>query len=133
MAEEQQAAAGAPAVDQAGEGEALARRIASIALSKKAADLVVLDMRSLVSYTDFLVICSGGTERQVKAIHDAVYQELKDDGRLMPQREEGVREARWILLDYLDVVVHVMTPAARDFYRLEQLWGEASAVEVGSG
>jgi ribosome-associated protein len=107
------------------EAAALAERIAAIAADKKAADVRVIDLRGVVSYTDFFVVCSGNTERQTKAIHDAVYQELKDSQRLLPRRVEGEREARWILLDYLDCVVHIFTPDARDYYRLEQLWGEA--------
>ena len=85
----------------------------------------MLDLRGIVSYTDFFVICSGNTERQTKAIHDAVHKELKDEDGLLPRRVEGPREARWILMDYLDCVVHVFTPEAREFYRLENLWGDA--------
>jgi ribosome-associated protein len=110
---------------------ALADRIAEIAADRKARDVRVLDLRGVVSYTDFFVICSGNTERQTKAIHDAVHQELKDSDRLLPRRTEGEREARWILLDYLDCVVHIFTPDARDYYRLDQLWGEAPARSVG--
>jgi ribosome-associated protein len=113
------------------EAAALADRIAAIAADKKAIDVRVIDLRGIVSYTDFFVVCSGNTERQAKAIHDAVYQELKDSDRLLPRRVEGEREARWILLDYLDCVVHIFTPDARDYYRLEQLWGEAPARSVG--
>jgi ribosome-associated protein len=107
------------------EPEALADRIAAIAVDKKAADVRVLDVRGLVGYTDFLVICTGNTDRQTKAIHAAVHKELKDENGLLPRRVEGEREARWILMDYLDCVLHVFTPEAREFYRLEQLWGEA--------
>jgi ribosome-associated protein len=110
---------------------ALARRIADIASDRKAIDLRVLDLRGIVSYTDFFVICSGNTERQTKAIHDAIHKELKDGEGLLPRRSEGDREARWILLDYLDCVVHIFTPEARDYYRLDQLWGEAPQVAVG--
>jgi ribosome-associated protein len=113
--------------------EALARRIASVALDKKARDVVVLDMRGVVTYTDFLVIATGNTERQTKAIEDAIYQDLKhaEEGpQRTPERVEGATEARWILMDYLDAVVHVLTPAARDYYRLESLWGEVPALEV---
>ena len=78
-----------------------------------------------MSYTDYFVVCSGNTERQTKAIHDAIHLELKDAHGLLPRRVEGDREARWILTDYLDCVVHIFTPEARAFYRLEQLWGEA--------
>jgi ribosome-associated protein len=114
------------------ESAVLAERIAAIASDKKALDIRVIDLRGIVSYTDFFVICSGNTERQVKAIHDAVNEELKHaEDRLLPRRTEGVREARWVLLDYLDVVVHIFTPDAREYYRLEQLWGEAPARSVG--
>ncbi|MEX2196282.1 MAG: ribosome silencing factor [Thermoleophilaceae bacterium] len=111
------------------EGAALAGRIAQIAADRKAAQIRVLDVRGLLSYTDYLVICTGNTERQAKAIHDAIHVELKKDG-LLPRRVEGEREARWILLDYLDCVCHIFTPEARSFYRLEQLWGEAPARDV---
>jgi ribosome-associated protein len=110
---------------------ALAERIAAIAADKKAADIRVLDLRGMVSYTDYFVICSGNTERQTKAIHDAVHEELKRGDRLLPRRAEGSREARWILMDYLDCVVHIFTPEAREYYRLDQLWGEAPARSVG--
>jgi ribosome-associated protein len=113
--------------------EALARRIAAVALDKKGSDVVVLDMRGVVTYTDFLVIATGNTERQTKAIEDAIYQDLKhaEDGpRRIPERVEGAAEARWILMDYLDAVVHVFTPAARAYYRLETLWGEVPELEV---
>jgi ribosome-associated protein len=109
---------------------ALVDRVASIASDKKAKDIRVLDVRGVVGYTDYFLICSGNTERQAKAIHDAVHEELKRDG-LLPRRVEGAREARWILMDYLDAVVHIFTPEARSFYRLEQLWGEVPARSVG--
>jgi ribosome-associated protein len=109
---------------------ALADRIAEIASDRKAIDIRVLDLRGIVGYTDFFVICSGNSERQTKAIQDAIYQSLKDDQGLLPRRSEGSGESRWILLDYLDCVVHIFTPAAREFYRLENLWGEAPARSV---
>ena len=114
--------------------EALARSIAATALEKKARDVIVLDMRGVVSYTDFFLICTGNTERQTKAIEDAIHQALKhgsDGACIVPERIEGLPEARWILMDYLDCVVHIFTPAARDYYRLEVLWGEVPALEVG--
>jgi len=120
------AGAGEP-VDSA----ALADRIAAIASDRKAIDIRVLDLRGIVGYTDFFVICSGNSERQTKAVHDAIYQTLKDEQGLLPKRAEGAGESRWILLDYLDCVVHIFTPDAREFYRLEQLWGEAPARSVG--
>ena len=109
--------------------EALAERIAAIASDRKAIDIRIRDVRAVAGYTDFFVVMSGNTERQTKAIHDAIYRGLKDDG-LLPRSVEGEREARWILMDYLDVVVHIFTPDARSFYRLDQLWGEAPARSV---
>jgi len=106
-------------------GEALADRIAEIASDRKAIDIRVIDVRGLVSYTDYLVICSGNTERQTKAIRDSIHQQLKDDHGLLPRRSEGLGEARWILADYLDCIVHIFTPDAREFYRLDKLWGDA--------
>ena len=110
----------------------LAETIAALAADKKAIDVVELDVRGVLGYTDFFLVCSGNTGRQVKAIHDGIYQALKDDHDLLPRRVEGVRESRWILMDYLDVVVHVFAPEARDFYRLEQLWGEVPARAMSS-
>jgi len=109
--------------------EELARRIASIADAKQGADLVALDVRELVGYTDFLVICTARNQRQAKAIQDEVRHQLKRKGRL-PARVEGEREAEWILLDYLDCVLHIFTPELRDRYRLETLWGEAGQLEL---
>jgi len=102
----------------------LAETIAALAADKKAADVVEIDVRGVVGYTDFFLVCSGNTARQCKAIHDGIHQTLKDEHGLLPRRVEGLSESRWILMDYLDVVVHVFTPEAREFYRLEQLWGE---------
>jgi ribosome-associated protein len=108
----------------------LARTIAGYAADKKASDIVELDLRQ-VGYTDYFVLCTGNTERQTKAIHAGIYEGLKHDHGLLPGRVEGLSEARWILLDYLDVVVHVFTPETRDYYRLEQLWGEVPQKAVG--
>ncbi len=110
----------------------LAERIAGLASDRKAIDIRVIDLRGIVSYTDFFVICSGNTERQTRAIHDAILEDLKrGDDRLLPRRTEGGRDGRWILLDYWDVIVHIFTPDAREYYRLDQLWGEAPSRAVG--
>jgi ribosome-associated protein len=109
--------------------EALARRLAAIADDKTATDLVALDVRPLVSYTDYLVICTARNERQAKAIHDEVHKQLKGDGWL-PARVEGEREAEWVLMDYLDAVLHIFTPELRERYRLEVLWGEAERLDL---
>ena len=111
--------------------EQLAHTIAEYASDKKAIELVELDLRGVLGYTDYFIVCTGNTDRQVKAIHDGIHQGMKDDHGLLPRRVEGLSEARWVLMDYLDVIVHVFTPDARDFYRLEQLWGEAPKRAVG--
>src|SRR3954452_575563 len=103
--------------------EDLAMRIAEIASDKVAQDIRVFDLREIVSYTDYFVICSGGTERQTKAVHGAIYQELEGAHGRLPRRVEGVTESRWILMDYLDAVIHIFTPEARRYYRLGPLWG----------
>lgn len=112
--------------------ETMATTIAEIADDRKAVDIVTLDLRGMVGYADYFVICTGRTDRQAKAIHDAIHLQLKDEHGLLPRRVEGLTEGKWILLDYLDVIVHVFTPEMREFYRLEQLWGEAPAQAVGA-
>jgi ribosome-associated protein len=91
-----------------------------------------LDLRGMIGYTDYFVICTGRSDRQVKAIHDAIHQGMKSRHGLLPERVEGLTEAHWVLMDYLDVIVHVFTPETRAYYRLEQLWGEAPVLAVGS-
>jgi ribosome-associated protein len=111
------------------EGRELVDRIVEAAADKKAIDIRVLDVGEIVGYTDFFVVCSGNTERQVNAIKEGIYDSLKREG-VMPRRVEGEREAHWVLMDYLDAVVHIFTPETREYYRLEQLWGEAPARSV---
>src|SRR5947209_20000946 len=110
--------------------EQLAEVAVSLAADRKALDIVQLDLRGMISYTDYFVICSGRTDRQTKAIHDAIYQGLKAEHGVLPRRVEGLTQARWILMDYLDVIVHVFTPEMREHYRLEQLWGRAPALTL---
>jgi ribosome-associated protein len=112
--------------------EEIAEAITAYAADRKALDIVQLDLREIVSYTDYFVICTGRSDRQVKAIHDAIHLGMKDAHGLLPGRVEGVAQAQWILMDYLDVVVHVFTPETREFYRLEQLWGEAPVLAVAA-
>jgi ribosome-associated protein len=113
--------------------EELVATIASLAQDKKAIGVVVLDLREVVGYTDYFVICSGNTSRQTKAIHDGVLEGLKHGHELMPRRVEGAAGAEWILMDYLDVVAHIFTPQAREYYRLEDLWGEAPVRAAAEG
>jgi ribosome-associated protein len=109
----------------------LARAIAEYASDKKAIELVELDLGGILDYADHFIVCSGNTDRQTKAIADGIQEGLKKDHGIFPRRIEGLPEARWILMDYSDVVVHIFTPEAREFYRLEQLWGEAPKRAVG--
>ncbi len=124
---------GAQARTAEDDGARLAALIEDYAADKKAIEIVELDLRGVVGYTDWFVVCSGTSERQVKAIHDGIHLGMKERYGLLPRRVEGVAEARWILMDYLDVVVHVFTPETRDYYRLEQLWGEVPARAAGGG
>lgn len=109
---------------------ALALRIAELADSKAARDVVVLDMRGLVSYTDSLVICTARNERQARAIADEVKLRLKQEGGLLPGGSEAAEAAGWIVLDYLDCVLHVFTDEARRRYQLEDLWREAPRLDL---
>jgi ribosome-associated protein len=112
--------------------EKIAGAVAAYAADRKALDIVQLDLRGIIGYTDYFVICSGRTGRQTKAIHDSIHKGMKSEHGLLPRRVEGLTQAGWILMDYLDVVVHVFTPETREYYRLEQLWGEAPARVVGA-
>jgi ribosome-associated protein len=112
--------------------EDIALAIAEYASDRKAIDIVQLDLREIISYTDYFVICTGRSDRQAKAIHDGIHMGMKSDHGLLPRRVEGLSQASWILMDYLDVVVHVFTPETREYYRLEQLWGEAPALAVAT-
>lgn len=112
------------------QSEQLARQLAATADAKKAEDLVVLDMRELVAYTDFLVICTARSERQARAIVDEVRVRVKRETGLLPAGVDGGGEAGWTILDYLDCVLHVFTPEARERYALEDLWRDAPRLEL---
>ncbi len=96
-----------------------------IALSKKAVDVKVLDLREITSVTDFFLVCSGNIDVHVKAISDAIIEGLKKQN-IKAWHVEGYSALKWVLLDYVDVVVHIFDREVRDFYRLEHLWGDAS-------
>jgi ribosome-associated protein len=110
----------------------LLEAIVGYAGDKKARDVLELDLRGVVGYTDWFVICTGNTERQTRAIHDGILEGIKRDHTTHPQRVEGLAKGDWILMDFIDVVVHIFTPATREFYRLEELWGEVPARAVGA-
>jgi ribosome-associated protein len=107
----------------------LAHLAGKLALEKKAFDVKVLDLRKLSSVCDFFVICSANVEVHAKAIADWVIENLEERG-VRYWHNEGYQACRWILLDYVDVVVHIFLPAVREFYGLEKLWGDAKIEEI---
>lgn len=100
---------------------------ARAASSKKAQDIVILDVGELINITDYFVICSGANERQVATVVEEIEKELRGKGA-KPFRREGEREQRWVLLDYFDLVIHVFHAEEREFYDLERLWKDAPRV-----
>ena len=105
-----------------------ARRTAALCQEKLATDVTILDMRGVCDFTDFFVIATGTSDRQVKTIVDEVEKALRERG-VKPVRREGETEGRWVLLDYVDVVVHVFAEEERDYYSLERLWSDAPRVD----
>ncbi|MGC9221332.1 MAG: ribosome silencing factor [Solirubrobacteraceae bacterium] len=105
----------------------IAQAVAEMAADRKAENIVELDIRGLTSVADYFVICSARSDRQVRAVQEAIQLGMKTAHGMLPTRIDGVAQAQWVLMDYGDVIVHVFTPELRDFYRLEQLWGEAPA------
>lgn len=97
---------------------------------KKGSEIIVLDISKISSFSDYFLICHGFNRRQNQAIADAVKEELKREANLSPAHVEGYQEAEWILLDYLGFVVHIFSPEARSFYRLERLWNDGEEIEV---
>lgn len=112
------------------DSRALLERIVGIIARRKVTNVQVLEVRDLVGYTDYFVICSGQSERQVQAVAEHLITELKKD-RVLPLGVEGrTPGGDWVLVDYNDVVVHIFDEATRDFYDLENLWREAPRVSV---
>jgi ribosome-associated protein len=109
----------------------LAHRIADLALDKKAFDIRILDLSKLSSVCDYFVVCSADADVQAKAVADHIADELDKAGERYWHRE-GYGSLRWVLLDYVDVVVHVFVREVREFYGLEDLWGDAPTEEVAA-
>ncbi len=114
----------------AASSEELSRDIARLVDGKLGEDIVCLDMRELVTYTDYLVICTARNERQAEAIAEEVHLRLKHDRSLLPVNPDRSGDVGWTVLDYLDCVLHVFTAEARERYDLEDLWHEAPRVEL---
>lgn len=111
------------------EAKDLAYTAAKLSLTKKAQDVVVLDLTGLSDVTNYFVVCSGESDTQVKAIADAVIDGTREEGSKV-WRKEGLSSAQWVLLDFVDVVVHVFQPKIRQYYDIERLWGDAPLTRI---
>jgi len=105
------------------------KRVGELALERKAKDVLVLDLRGISTATDYFILASGSSDIQVRSIADHIIEELKKE-KVRPGHVEGLEGGRWVLIDYIDFVVHVFHPSARDFYQLETLWGDAPRHEL---
>lgn len=104
-------------------------RASELAADRKAADMLVMDLRGISNATDYFLVVSGTSDMHVRAIAEHIIEELKREG-VRPSHVEGLRTGRWVLIDYIDFVIHVFHPAARDFYQLERLWGDAPTLAL---
>jgi len=111
------------------ESSQLANKITDLIFNKKGYDVKILDLRKLTTITDYFVVCSGDSDTQVKAIADEVDKEMRDEG-IRPWHTEGYQALNWILIDFVDVVVHIFKKETREYYNLEKLWGDAPMIEV---
>ena len=110
----------------------LAQQCRELADNKKAENIVILDLRKLPGVTDFMVICSGTSEPHLRAIEEELTRKLRDEHQIRPRAVDGTRNSGWIVMDFIDVLVHVMKPDARERYNLEALWNDAPRLRVGS-
>lgn len=110
----------------------LAEKVAQLSLEKKAESVKILELKKLTTITDYFVICSGQSDVQVKAIVDHIEDSLRFE-KIKIWHREGTENFHWVLLDYVDVVVHIFLPEVREFYALEKLWGDAKIIEVEDG
>jgi ribosome-associated protein len=107
----------------------LAKRIAELSLLKKAEDVVILDLRKLTTMSDYFVICSGDSDKQVVAITEAISDGLAED-KIKPWHTEGENSGTWVLMDFVDVVAHIFHKNSREYYKLEELWGDAEVTYI---
>ncbi len=110
--------------------EQLARACAHYAADKKAENLVVLDLRGISTFTDFFVVCSGTSDPHLKAIASSIREGLRDDKQVSPLAVDGYPASQWVVLDYIQVIVHIFHEAKRDFYDLETLWNDAPRLKL---
>lgn len=107
----------------------LARRLANLTLEKKASNVQIFDLRRITNVADFFVVCTADSDVQVKAISNHLIETMTDED-MKPWHVEGLQQRQWVLLDFVDVVVHIFLPEVRDFYGLERLWGDAEIEEI---
>jgi ribosome-associated protein len=112
------------------EAESLARACAAAAADKKADDIVVLDLRGISTFTDFFVVCSGTSDPQIKAISSGIRTTIREKFGKGPFAEDGLPSSRWIVVDYAQVIIHIFHTESREFYSLEDLWGDAPRLEL---
>lgn len=111
------------------ESKYFAEKIANLIFNKKGYDVLILDLQKLATFADYFVICSADSDTQVKAIADEIDKSLKDEG-IRCWHKEGLNALTWVLLDYVDVVVHIFKKDAREFYNIEKLWGDAPVIQM---
>ena len=111
------------------DSKVFAKKIADLIFNKKGYDVAILDLRSVTTFSDFFVICSADSDTQVKAISDEIDKNLRDEG-IKCWHREGLTALSWVLMDYVDVVVHIFKKESREFYNIEKLWGDAPTIEV---
>jgi len=111
------------------ESKQLADRITELIFNKKGYDVKILDLRELTTISDYFVICTADSDTQVKAIADEIDKSLRDEGTHL-WHKEGYQALSWVLLDYVDVVVHVFKKEAREYYSIEKLWGDAPTFDI---
>lgn len=99
---------------------------------KKATDIVIQDVSDLLKVTDYFVICTAANNRRVEAVAEEIEDKLREECGIKPINREGLDDAKWVLLDYGNIVVHIFQPEPRDFYRLEQLWDQAPTIDVAA-
>ncbi len=113
--------------------QVLAREALTAIQEKKASDVVIMDMHEVSGLADYFILCSGTSDIQVRAVKESVETRLKRECQEMPWHVEGAEHRQWILLDYVDLVVHIFTPERREFYDLERLWSDAPTEKVHEG
>jgi ribosome-associated protein len=120
----------APAHSQTYSSLELAQRAAAILMDRKANDVVLLSLKGVSDMTDYFLIASGTSDTHVRALGSSVLEDLKKETGQMAHHVEGLQQGRWVLLDYVDFVVHVFHPTLRSFYQIERLWADADVIPI---